>query len=270
MFTGYTIVSDMDGTLLDSEGNLSEENIKAIEEFTKLGGKFTLATGRMLASVKKFMDRLNVNLPVILYNGTKIYDFKNNEIIFEGYLEDERKPIIKSITKNNPTIGVEIYCEEKVYIYQSCKYTHRFSRLGYDIIHDVDESIFDKKWTKVLIVGEEDEIDIFESTYKDVYGDVDVIRSGDKYFELIGNNISKGKALDILCKKFDIDKEKLITIGDNMNDLELIKMGTFGYCVENGADRLKKEAEYIAPPNDEHIMPFLIEKIKQYNCNFNI
>ncbi len=266
MFEGYTIVSDMDGTLLNSDGELSNENIEAIKFFIENGGNFTLATGRMLPSVNKFMDRLSVNLPIILYNGTKIYDFNNDEIIFEGYLEDERKPIVRKIAKENTTFGIEIYCEEKVYIYQACKYTHRFSRLGYEIIHNVDDSIFNKKWTKVLIVGEEDEIDIFESNYYENYEQGNVIRSGDKYFELIGKDISKGKALDLLCDKFNIDKDRLITIGDNMNDLELIKSGAFGYCVENGAKRLKQEAKYIAPSNDEHIIPFLIDEIKKYNC----
>ena len=76
-FKGYTIVSDMDGTLLNSRGKLSEENVQAIGEFIKEGGCFTVATGRMLPSVERFIKRLQVNLPVILYNGTKIYDFNS-------------------------------------------------------------------------------------------------------------------------------------------------------------------------------------------------
>ena len=92
-FDGYLLVSDMDGTLLNSKGKLSEENKRAIEYFVDNGGQFTLATGRMLPSVKRHIHKLKVTLPVIMYNGTKIYDFSNDEVIYEKFLEEERKEI---------------------------------------------------------------------------------------------------------------------------------------------------------------------------------
>lgn len=260
-FKGYTIVSDMDGTLLNSEGKLSEENIKAIEEFIAEGGRFTVATGRMLPSVARFTSRIGINLPAILYNGTKVYDFNAKETIFEAFLEDERKHIVQSIAKDYPNFGIEIYSEETVYIYQACQYTNRFSKLGYDVIYKIEDSLFDKGWTKVLIIGEQEDIDILEDTYKEVYETGEIIRSGDKYFELVPGNTSKGHALKMLCEKFEIDQTKLLTIGDNMNDLELIRTGAFGYCVGNGANRLKKEAQYFAPSNDNHVVRFLLEEI---------
>ena len=260
-FKGYTIVSDMDGTLLNSRGKLSEEYVQAIGEFINEGGCFTVATGRMLPSVERFIERLQVNLPVILYNGTKIYDFNSREVIFEDFLEEDRKEIIKKIKVDNPTFGIEIYSDETVYIYQECKYTSRFSKLGYEVIYNVDESIFNKKWTKVLIIGEEEEIDYLEENYHKLYEGGEIIRSGERYLELVPGNTSKGKALKILCDKKKIDESKLITIGDNMNDLDLISCGK-GYCVQNGSARLKKEAKNFAVSNDEHIIPFLLKEIE--------
>ena len=83
IFDGYIIVSDMDGTLLNSKGKLSDENINAIKYFVNNGGKFTLATGRMLPSVKRHVNKINVNLPVIIYNGVKVYDCNNDEVIWK-------------------------------------------------------------------------------------------------------------------------------------------------------------------------------------------
>lgn len=260
-YKGYTIVTDMDGTLLNSKGKLSEENINSIRKFISKGGNFTVATGRMLPSVERFLNKIEINLPAILYNGTKIYDFNNKEIIFEEFLEDERKYIVKEIARNNPSFGIEIYSDETVYIFQECKYTSRFSKLGYDVIYNVDESIFEKRWTKVLIIGEEEEVDLLENRYKEDYEDGEVIRSGEKYFELVPGNTSKGQALEYLCKKLKIDKNKLITIGDNMNDLDLINVGHLGFCVENGSKRLKDKAMHIAPSNDNHVIEFLLSKI---------
>ena len=148
-----------------------------------------------------------------------------------------------------------------MYIYQECKYTSRFSKLGYEVIYNVDESVFNKKWTKVLIIGEEEEIDYLEENYHKLYEGGEIIRSGERYLELVPGNTSKGKALKILCDKKKIDESKLITIGDNMNDLDLISCGK-GYCVQNGSARLKKEAKNFAVSNDEHIIPFLLKEIE--------
>lgn len=259
-FKGYTIVTDMDGTLLNSKGKLSKENENAIKEFVLNGGNFTVATGRMLPSVGRFIDRLNVTLPVILYNGLKIYDYKTKEVISEEFLEEERKSIIKKI-KENTNFGIEIYTEETIYIYNPCKYTERFSKLGYEVIYNVTDEIFKKNWNKVLILGEADEMNFFEENYNNLYEQGAVVRTGEKYLEIIPNNSSKGKALERLCKDYNIDKDKLITIGDNMNDIELLNVGALGFCVENAPERMKSKVKLFAPSNDENVMEFLLEYI---------
>ena len=171
---------------------LSEENKKAIEYFVDNGGQFTLATGRMLPSIKRHIHKMKVTLPVIMYNGTKVYDFNSDEVIWEKFLEEERKEIVKVVNKVNHNIGIEIYSNEQVYIYQACKRTERFSKLGYDVIYNVDDSIWNKKWTKALIVGEKEELDFVETYLRKDYGDNNIVRSSDVYLEIIPKEISKG------------------------------------------------------------------------------
>ncbi len=260
-YEGYTIVSDMDGTLLNSAGKLSKENKKAIETFVNEGGNFTVATGRMLPSVKRHIEDLKATIPVILYNGSKIYDFSTGEVLFEAFIEDYRKAVVKEIAKDNPSFGIEIYAEEGVYIYQRCFLTERFSKLGYEVYYEVTDEIFNKKWTKVLIIADEEALDSLESSYGECYEKGAIIRTGECYLEIVPNNISKGSALRYLCNRLNINKEKLITIGDNMNDLELLTVGKVGYCVENGAARLKNVAKKLAPSNNEHVMEFLLKEI---------
>ena len=73
--TGILLASDMDGTLLDSRKRLSQANQSALENFVAAGGWFTVATGRMETSVKRYLPVLPLNAPAILYNGAVIYDF---------------------------------------------------------------------------------------------------------------------------------------------------------------------------------------------------
>ena len=86
-FEGVMLISDMDGTLLNKDGNISEKNIEAIREFVSLGGRFTVATGRMKKGVEKFLDRLPINAPAIIFNGSSIYDFSKEEEIYAKTLE---------------------------------------------------------------------------------------------------------------------------------------------------------------------------------------
>lgn len=263
IFDGYLLVSDMDGTLLNSKGKLSEENKRAIEYFVDNGGQFTLATGRMLPSIKRHIHKMKVTLPVIMYNGTKVYDFNNDKVIWERFLEEERKEIVKVVSDINSNVGIEIYSNEIVYIYKSCKETERFINLGYDIVYEVDESIFDKKWTKVLIVGDKEELDLVEKHLKEVYGDKGVVRSSSIYLEVIPREISKGQALLELIKVKELEGVKILTAGDNMNDIELIEVAHYGFCIGNGSEELKKKTKYIAPSNDENAIGFIISWIEK-------
>ena len=70
----------MDGTLINSKKEISKENLDAIKYFVNNGGKFTVATGRMVASVSGFLDKLKLDLPAILHNGGKIYDYNGGGI----------------------------------------------------------------------------------------------------------------------------------------------------------------------------------------------
>ena len=94
IFDGYTLVSDMDGTLINSNKEISKENLDAIKYFVNNGGKFTVATGRMVASVECFLDRLNLDLPAILHNGGKIYDYNNKKVVYEHFIEEDSDKIL--------------------------------------------------------------------------------------------------------------------------------------------------------------------------------
>lgn len=262
-YDGYLMVSDMDGTLLDSESRISEENINAIRKFTEQGGFFTLATGRMLESVRKYLKEIHVNLPVILYNGSKIYDFKNEKILFEAFLNDEIKESIKKVKNAYPSLGIEIYSGEDIYILSSCKYTERLSKKGYEVYYDIPKQLWDNKWTKILIIGEEQELDDLQRVYTSRFGNANLVRSWTCYLEILPDNISKGYALKKLIDLFGIEKTKVIALGDNMNDLEMIQFAEYGFCVNNGHNELIRNARYKCASNDDNAVLSVLKYIDQ-------
>lgn len=87
------LITDMDGTLLPENKILSDRDKSAIKQFIKDGGKFTIATGRTLQSAEKYIKELEIELPVILYNGSLIYDTHTDDVMFTDQLPDCSKEI---------------------------------------------------------------------------------------------------------------------------------------------------------------------------------
>lgn len=257
-FDGWVLISDMDDTLINSNREISKNNIEAIKKFQSLGGKFTIATGRTMESAYRYIKDLPVDLPVILYNGTKIYDFKNNKIIFEKFLEDRVKDIIKEVKKYDSSYGIEVYCNENTYVYSSCRFTERFKKRGYEVFYGVPEEVLKENWSKVLVIGEKDQEDYLEKNFEKLFGKVNLVRSGENYLEIIAPGLSKGAALEKLCKKENIDINKVISVGDNMNDYELITKAGHGFCVANGNKKLIEMCDNVSVSNDENAIEYIV------------
>src|SRR5699024_3860678 len=79
----YFLVTDLDGTLLNSNHEISEYNYKQIKQFQQKNGLFTFATGRMNESVYQFIKELNITIPVITYNGAQVFCPLENKVIYE-------------------------------------------------------------------------------------------------------------------------------------------------------------------------------------------
>lgn len=261
IFEGYILVSDMDGTLLNDKRKISDEDKNAINYFEENGGLFTIATGRMLEAASRFARELNLSLPIILYNGSKVYDYSNEKVIKEYFLEEERKEVINKLLNENKEIGIEVYSEENIYIFKDCKYTKRFTGKGYKVIYDIDDGVWNKKWTKILVVGEENILDEFEREFSKYDSEIP-IRSGENFLEVVPKYTSKGQALSDLINEYKLNDLKVITVGDNMNDKELIENADYGFVVQNGNKKLLSKTRYKAPSNNESPINYIVKWIE--------
>ncbi|BCZ46096.1 haloacid dehalogenase [Clostridium gelidum] len=256
-FDGYVIVSDLDGTLLDNNKNISKENLEAINYFTQNGGKFSVATGRVVEATEEYLLKIEVNLPIIVYNGGVIYDHNNKKILSEKFVDDNQKQIALRIKEDDENIGIEIYANRKLYILRDSGNSIRSATQMLDIIYDITEDVFSMNWHKILVVGKSDVIDGIEKTFEDKYN-IKGTRSGKTSFELLPANESKGQALKSIIEMYNLDQSKVICVGDNMNDVELLQEAAFSFCPKNGSEELKKYADFIAPSNEEHVIKHIV------------
>jgi len=265
IFDGYVIVSDLDGTLLNNDKNISKENLEAINYFTENGGKFSVATGRVIEATEGYLSNIKINLPIIVYNGGVIYDYNNQKILSEKFVDNNQKQIATKIKEEYDNIGIEIYANRKLYVLKDSGHSYRSATKMLDIIYDINEDIFSMDWHKILIVGNIEVIDYIERTFEDKYK-IKGTRSGRTSYELLPVNESKGKALKNIIKMHNLERNKVICVGDNMNDLELLKEAAFSFCPRNGSEQLKKHTDFIAPSNEEHVIKYIVQWLQ---CKLN-
>lgn len=240
----------MDGTLLDKGSKVSKANKAALDRFTKGGGLFTVATGRMERSVLPYLTDLPVNIPAIVYNGAAIYDFQKKLVLWEDNLQPEVVGPVKKVIEHFPEIGIQFYHGGKVYFVRENEYTeaHRIREDFRPIRADIDH--VPQPWNKVILEWHPDKLKEVEEFLKGFREPFSQVYSEPQFLEILNSNTSKGNALKVLTKMLEPAKLRVIGMGDNLNDIELVKAADVGIAVGNAHDDLKAAADLCCSHHD--------------------
>ncbi|MCX7709227.1 MAG: Cof-type HAD-IIB family hydrolase [Clostridia bacterium] len=263
-FKGVLLVSDMDGTLLNSSNRISDENRKAIENFVEGGGLFTIATGRSSTILEKFLKELPVNIPVIVINGAQIFDFKKKEVLFRWALEKDIESTVRYLLDSYPSgLGMEIFSDAGVFVVRENEITeeHRSRECimpGAFEIKDIP-----KPWYKVVLAWENEKLKLIEAGLEGKMGTAHSAFSELRFLDITHKNASKGIALRELCNILGRSYSRVIAVGDNLNDLEMFKAAGIGIAVENAHEELKKHAAFCTNHHDQHAIAEIIRWIEE-------
>ncbi|MCH5202623.1 MAG: HAD family hydrolase [Oscillospiraceae bacterium] len=268
-------VTDLDGTLLNSDVKISSRSLEIINSLVENGMHFTFATARSLVSAATVTQGLNLKLPVAVYNGTFIMDKETGEIIHSNFFSDEENSVIQAVIKRyslNPFVYSFVNGEEKVsynknysnrgkreYI-ESRKNDRRMTPL------DNDKTLFDGKVFYYSIIGREKDLSVFFSEIKSL-GDYRVTFQQDiysEYFwcEIMPKNASKAKAVEKLKKLYSFDK--IVAFGDALNDMPMFQIADRCYAVENAVNELKDiSTKEILSNNNDGVALFLQQEFNK-------
>lgn len=266
-------ISDLDGTLLNNQAELSDYSKKNLKQLVDKGLLFTVATARTKATVKSIFSGVDLNLPWILMNGVLIYDpVKNcnvtaNEISAEDaesvisvYKKHGKSPMLYILREDHLEIRYNtldnIYQKEYVDSRQNLN-EKRFKECDTDFkIGDNDRLIYmvslDKEEVLAPICDEiRSENRVYCAFYSDNYTDCN-------FMECMNKTVSKGIAAQQLKTILDVDK--IVAFGDNLNDLPLFRIADEGYAVSNACQQLKDIATgVIESNNSDGVVKFIIK-----------
>ena len=258
------IASDLDGTMFEKGNVIPETNLKAINDINNSNINFTICTGKTYSLFKNICQDIGTGYG-IFGNGNQIINLKTGEEIYRKLLKNEDVLFcINTAKKLNLHVHLytnkEVITEKLLYMdlrnFELTKNDKNID-LEFKIVTDIQEYIEreNPEILKLVISAEKDLASLKNEFAKNKNLQVNLIRKIDKYRdEIIGKEyeyldvmpagINKEQALEVLENYLKIDKSEVLAIGDNLNDLEMIKDSGVGIAVANAYDEVKEVANY--------------------------
>lgn len=270
------ICVDVDGTLLNSEHRISAATRKAI---LSISNKIlvVLVSARPPAGIRCFTKEMGIKAPVISYNGALVFDEQSNII----YSKTIPAGIIRNIYyqyKNN--ISLNLYAKDKWYVGEEDEWVKKEGEITglqpeimnmEKLICDKDNkqrkniikeiSDITKGINKVLLIGSPWDIDKANNFLKKYKNQLEIYRSKPNYLEIVSKGVSKTRAIKMIQQRYDIDKSEIIAIGDNYNDLDMIKYAGLGVAMGNAPEQVRIDADKVTLSNDENGVASVIKDI---------
>ncbi|MGN1327833.1 MAG: Cof-type HAD-IIB family hydrolase [Clostridia bacterium] len=286
----YKLVAiDLDGTLLNSYGEISDRNKNAIKIATEKGAKIVIASGRPIQSAKSFANEAGASNYIISGNGSVLYDAQDNKILYSKAIDRQKALEIIKICEEN-SIFYCVYTDNLI-ISKSLNYNILFfnndnKKMPEDkqtnikimdniykyieenpnveilkiTICDEDKIIFGGIIRKLREIKEIDVLDVEHMARKVITTGTEEIKVEYHYTEITSKDVNKWNAIKKLADLLQIKQEEIMAIGDNMNDKEMIENAGLGVIMGNSAPYMKEFANIVAESNNEDGVAQVLEE----------
>ena len=256
------IATDMDGTLLDGQGRLDLPRLTTIlDELDKRDIRFVVATGNEIGRMRKlFGTELTNRTTFVVANGARIFEGEDKIVeqhwdrhlvqnVLEYFAGRERDYHLVANLQNGPhtlegmdfPIVNRIMTEERAKeFYQQIHFLSDFQELDKEAVIKMS-----------IVVDEEQTSSVTQRINQDFAGRLNAVTSGYGAIDLLPRGIHKGWGLRSLMERWKIDADQIMAFGDSENDLEMLELAGYSFAMENGEEKVKRMAKYIAPSNDE-------------------
>jgi len=254
----YKLVAiDLDDTLLADDLIISPQTIEAIQQSVKKGVIVTLATGRMFQSAAKYAKEIEIDVPIITYQGAYVKNVLSGEILYQRLVpNDLAEELIPKLKAKGEV--VQIYLDDQLYVEKEhpdiVKYSMA-SGVTYHVVDDLLQTLKNSKTSpiKMLTINSVEKTQQLFKEFHSEYGDrLHITTSKPNYLEFTHPEASKGQAIKHLANQHGITMEEVIAIGDSYNDRDMIEMAGLGVVMENGHPDIKALANYITKSNNDH------------------
>ncbi len=253
------IVSDIDGTLVDNNSNISLLTVDIVRKLKEKNINFSLASQRVHSSIVPIAQKLDITIPYISLNGTLIQDSRGDVILNKSVID---KKYVEKAVRLAEQFYVKIalcYNDQIVYTEDNSVIRDFMTRLGttYTLVDSYD-NYMDNVLEIIMSGNDRKIIKHIQSKMRPPFGlflKVKYYRSqtfqGVYNVEILRKGVNKKTGLSLLTKYLKVNKDEVMVFGDWYNDRDLFQFGGLNIALENAVDELKDMADYITDKSNE-------------------
>lgn len=233
------VVSDLDGTLLNKQHQISPRTRDTLHRLVAKGIKFVVATGRHHVDVRTIRDTLGLDIYLITSNGAMVHD-KQDKLVFNQSLPADVAAELIALPRD-PDIHLNIYQGDEWLVEEELPWLlsfHDESGFNYRLVDLQAQS--KEGISKVFYIGEHEKLLPIEARLNAQYGDrLNVTFSLPDCLEVMHAGVHKGNAVQAVLAQHGLEMSQAVAFGDGMNDFEMLDMVGRGVVMDNAHDRLK-------------------------------
>lgn len=251
------LVLDIDGTLTNSQKEISPATKRGIQETLKRGHKVILASGRPTPGMRRYERELELEKYggyLLSFNGGRIIECRSGEVVYQRVLPLNIIPGLYGFAKKNQCGLITYFGDRIISAFEPDEYVKLESRINgmeIKVVENFKEYV-DFDINKCLLTAPPEQAEAYERELAAKYGDIlSVYRSEPFFIEIMPQKVDKATSLDRMLETVGLTREDAICCGDGFNDISMIKYAGVGVAMGNAQPSVKEAADYITGTNDQ-------------------
>ncbi len=242
------IAIDLDGTLVEPLRPARPAVVDAVKRAVAAGVKATIVTGRMYVGAEPFAKLLEIEGPIVCYQGAVVADAQTGRFEREVALPNAVALRIYAAAKEHG-YHMQFYRDDHFYVEERNAYADLYARISGTepvVVASLPEAFAGHDSTKVNVVTDVSRTPECFALMKRVCGDdAYVTRSNPEFVEMLNPQVDKGRALALVAERHGVPMDRVMAIGDSYNDLPLLRAAGFGVAMGSAPQELKAEADAV-------------------------
>ncbi|WP_439287745.1 Cof-type HAD-IIB family hydrolase [Lonepinella sp. BR2904] len=252
------VFSDIDGTLLNSQHQITSRTEQAIKAIVKKGIPFIPVSARPPYAITPYTEQLHTEQAIICYSGALILD-KNLTALYSVLIEQNDLRLLNQILADYADLSINHYAGlnwfsndlSNFWTLQESQITGLQAQIVPTDLTDVH---------KILVMGNAANIQQLEQKLKQNLPHLSIHRSKPEYLEIMNKAATKAKAIQFMEKLLNITTDQVIAFGDNFNDLDMLQYAGLSVAMGNAPDEIKQVAKQVTTSNNEDGIALVLER----------
>lgn len=260
------LVLDIDGTLTNSQKQISPATKAGIQDILKRGHKVILASGRPTPGMRRYEKELELEKYggyLLSFNGGKIIESRSGDIVYQRMLPLPILPNLYAFAKEHSCGLITYLGDQVISAFEPDEYIELESRINGMPVRVVDNFLeyVDFDINKCLLTAPPEAAPRLEEELREKYrGIVSIYRSEAFFIEVMPENVDKATSLDRMLESLGMTRDNAVCCGDGFNDISMIQYAGVGVAMGNAKPEVKAAADYVTASNDEDGLVEVIDR----------